>query len=147
MNMHSLLRCLKAIEHICTQERSNAQFTEKGSMKNKKENKKPSTESTYKIPKKSSLWKVLQPMQETWGHIYHTQYTCCRYKENRNEKSDFWETRKGSRDPIPQSSLLHNYARKWTSLSRWSRNKTPKGRNVAIATPILTLNRELGRVA
>ncbi len=53
MDMHSLLQCLEAIEHICTQERSNAQSTKKASTKNKKGNKRPGMESTYNIPKKA----------------------------------------------------------------------------------------------
>ncbi len=38
MDMRSLLQLLEAIEHICTQERSNAQSTEKASMKCEKGN-------------------------------------------------------------------------------------------------------------
>ena len=53
VDMHSLLQCLEAIERICTQERSDAQSTEKASMKNEKGNQRPGTESTSKIPKKA----------------------------------------------------------------------------------------------
>ena len=73
MDMHSLLQCLEAIERVCTQERSNAQSTEKASTKNEKGNKRPVTESTYKIPKKSWNREALRPVQETWGRIYHAQ--------------------------------------------------------------------------
>ena len=38
MDMRSLLQCLEAIERVCTQERSNAQSTEKASTKNEKGN-------------------------------------------------------------------------------------------------------------
>jgi hypothetical protein len=52
-----------------------------------------------------------------------------------------------SERPIPRSSLLHNYAKRWTSSSKQSKNKIQKRRNIAIVILILTQNRELGRVA
>jgi hypothetical protein len=90
MDMHSLLQCLEAIEHICTQERSNAQSTKKASAKNEKGNKRPRTESTYKIPKKAHSEKhrdLCKKHSDT--HTMHNTQDCCRYEKNRNEKSNF----------------------------------------------------------
>jgi hypothetical protein len=42
---------LEAIEHICVQEKSNAQSNKKASNKSKKGNKRPGTESTARVPK------------------------------------------------------------------------------------------------
>jgi hypothetical protein len=76
----------------------------------------------------------------------HNTQDCHRYEKNENKKFDFQATKKGARNPIPQSSLSCNYARKWTSLRKQSRKKMQKGRHVAIAIQILTQNRELGWV-
>ncbi len=48
------------------------------------------------------------------------------------------QPRKTQENPIPQSSLLHSYARKWTSLRKPSRNMMLNGRNVAVAIQIPT---------
>jgi hypothetical protein len=53
VDMFLLLLSLKAIERICTQERSNAQSYKKASHKGKKGNKMPGTESMGKVTKKA----------------------------------------------------------------------------------------------
>jgi hypothetical protein len=88
MDMHLLLQCLKAIECICTQERSNAQSTGKASTKNKKGNKRPGTESTYKIPKKACSEKHCNLCKKHGGaHTMHNTQDCHRYEKNGNKKS------------------------------------------------------------
>jgi hypothetical protein len=78
MDMHLLLQHLEAIERVCTQERSNAQSTEKASMKNKKGNKRPGTESTYKIPKKFVPRSIATCARNMGAHIPHNTQDCCR---------------------------------------------------------------------
>jgi hypothetical protein len=46
VDMRLLLMSLKAIEHVCTQEKSSTQSSKKASNKGKKENKQPGTETT-----------------------------------------------------------------------------------------------------
>ena len=116
MDMHSLLQHLEAIERICTQERSNAQSTEKASTKNEKGNKRPGTESTYKIPKKAQTEKHCDLCKKHGAHISRTILKIVvgmRRTEMRNSTSE--RPRKAQENPIPQSSLSHSYARKWTS--------------------------------
>jgi hypothetical protein len=90
MDMHSLLQHLEAIERICTQERSNAQSSEKASTENEEGNKQPGMGSIYKIPKKACSKKHCNLCKKHGGtYTMHNTQDCCRYKKNGNEKSDF----------------------------------------------------------
>ncbi len=76
---------------------------------------------------------ALQPVYETWGRIPHTIPRIVigtRKTEEKNQTSML--PRKAERSPIPQSSLLRSWARRWTGLRRQSRNKMPNGRNIAV---------------
>ncbi len=86
MDMHSLLQCLEAIERVCTQERSNAQSNEKASTKNEKGNKRSSTDSTYKIPKKAQIEKHCDArnMGVHIPHTTHKSFIGTRKMETRN---------------------------------------------------------------
>ncbi len=53
VEMHLLVMSLKAIEHVCTQEMSNARSSKKASNKGKKGNTPPGTEPTARVPKKA----------------------------------------------------------------------------------------------
>ena len=90
MDMRLLLQRLEAIEQVCTQERSNAQSTEKASTKNEKENKRPGTESTYKIPKKVRTEKHCDLCKKHRGaYTMHNAQDCCRYEKSGNKKSNY----------------------------------------------------------
>jgi hypothetical protein len=83
MDMRLLLQRLEAIERVCTQERSNAQSTEKASTKNEKGNKRPGTESTYKIPKKARTEKHCDLCKKHGGaHTTHNTQDCRWYEKN-----------------------------------------------------------------
>ncbi len=69
---------------------SNAQSTEKASMKNKKENKRPGMESIYKIPKKACTEKHCDLCKKHGGaYTMHNTHDYHRYQKNENKKSNF----------------------------------------------------------
>ncbi len=73
VDMHLLLLSLKAIELVCTQERSKPQSNEKSSHKGKKGNKRPGTE--YREDSQERLYQEgLRPLQEAQGRAYHSQH-------------------------------------------------------------------------
>jgi hypothetical protein len=53
LDMHLLLTSLEAIEHVCMQEKANAQSGKKASNKGKKSNKQPGTESRTRVLNKA----------------------------------------------------------------------------------------------
>jgi hypothetical protein len=105
MDLHLLRQCLEAIECVCTQERSNAQFNENASTKNEKGNKRSGMESTYKNPKKAQTVKHCDLCKKRGGaYTTHNTQECCREK-NGNETSNFQVTKKGAKktNPMKQS--------------------------------------------
>ena len=119
MDMRLLLQRLEAIERVCTQERSNAQSTEKASTKSEKGNKRPGTESTYKIPKKACTKKHCN-LCKKYGGAYTTHNTqdCRRYKKNGNKKSDFRATKKGAKKPNPTKQSFAQLCKKIDKLEK-----------------------------
>ncbi len=119
MDMRSLLQCLEAIERLCTQERATAQSTKKSSTKNEKGNKRPSTESTYKIPKKAHSEKHCNLCKKHGGaHTMQNTQDCCRYEMNRNKKSSFWATKKGARKLNPTKQSFTQLCKKMDKLEK-----------------------------
>jgi hypothetical protein len=117
MDMRSLLQRLEAIEHICTQERSNAQSTEKASTKSKKGNKRPGTKSTYKIPKKVRTEKHCDLCKKHGGaYTTHNTQDCHRYEKSRNEKSDSQATKKSAKKPNPTKQSFAQRCKKMDKL-------------------------------
>jgi hypothetical protein len=107
MDMCLLLLSLKAIECICTQDRSNAQSNKKASHKGKKGNKRPGTKSMGKVPKQACTKKHCNLRKKHGGtYTTHNNKDYCRYKD-RTENLPPALPRQAEREPIPQSSLLH----------------------------------------
>ncbi len=147
MDMHLLLQHSKAIEHVCTQERSNAQSTKKASAKMREEARDPVWSLLTKFLRKLIPRSIATCKRNMGVHIPCTTHKIVvgmRRTEMKNPMSK--RPRKAQESPIPQSSLSHNYARKWTSSRKQSRNKMLKRRNVTVAIWIPTQNRELGWV-
>jgi hypothetical protein len=97
-----------------------------------------------KFPRKLIPRSIVICARNMGAHIpctIHKIVVGMRRTEMRNPTSK--QPRKVQENPIPQSSLSHSYARKWTCLRKQSRNKMLKGRNVSIAIQIPTQNREL----
>ena len=114
-----LLQFLEAIERICTQERSNAKSTKKASTKNEKGNKRPGTESIYKIPKKAHSEKHCDLCKKHGSaHTMHNTQDCSRYEKNRNEKSNFQATKKGARKPNPTKQSFAQLCKKMDKLEK-----------------------------
>ncbi len=108
-----------AIEHVCTQERSNAQSTEKASTKNDKGSKRPSTESTYKMPKKAHSEKHCNLCKKHGGaHTMHNTQDCCRYKKNGKKKSNFQATKNGARKPNSTKQSFTQLCKKMDKLEK-----------------------------
>ncbi len=74
VDIQLLLMSLEAIEHICVQERSNAQSMENTS----NEGVKWKQETWYQVyvqsSQESSHQESLQPLQKAWGRVYHAQH-------------------------------------------------------------------------
>jgi hypothetical protein len=119
MDMRSLLQHLEAIERVCTQKKSNAQSTKKASTKTEKENKRPGTESTYKIPKKAQTEKHCDLCKKHGGaYTTHNTQDCRRYEKNGNEKSDFRATNKGTRKSNPTKQSFAQLCKKMDKLEK-----------------------------
>ncbi len=119
MDMYLLLQRLEAIECVCTQERSNAQSTEKASTKNEKGSKRPGTEYTYKIPKKARTEKHCDLCKKHGGaYTAHNTQDYCRYEKSGNEKSNFRATKKGAKKPNPTKQSFARFCEKMDKLEK-----------------------------
>jgi hypothetical protein len=98
VDIHLLLLSLnlKAIERVCTQERSNAQSNKKASHKSNKGNKRPGTNSTCRLPKKAPTKKHCNRCKKHGAsYTMHNTKNCCRYEKDRLEKSDLHAAKNG----------------------------------------------------
>ncbi len=119
MDMRLLLQCLEAIERVCTQERANAQSTEKASTKNKKRNKRPGTKSSDKNPKKDRTEKHCDLCKKHGGtYTMHNTQECHRYEKNGNKKYGFRATKKGARKPNPTKQSFAQLCEKMDKLEK-----------------------------
>ncbi len=102
MDMHSLLMPCEAIEHVCMQEKSNAQSGKRSSNKGKKGNKQPGTESTIRVPKKACTKNHCNLCKKHGGmHTMHNTRDCHKYEKDGLEKADFHAAKKGGKKPNP----------------------------------------------
>ncbi len=77
-----LLMSLKAIEHVCSQEKSSAQFSEKASHKGKKGNKQPGTDATIRVHKKACTKKHCDLSKKNGGmYTMHNMRDCHMYEK------------------------------------------------------------------
>ncbi len=124
MDMYLLLMSLKAIERVCKQEKSNAQYGKKSSNKGEKGNKQPVTKSTIRVPKKACTKKHCNLCKKHGGaRTTHNTRDCSKYEKDGSEKANSVPPRKEERNPILQSSLSRSWARNWTSLRRSAKLK------------------------
>ncbi len=80
VDMCSLLMSLRAIERVCTQEKTNTQSNEKAFNKGKKGNKSPRTEYTARVPKKACTKKQCDLCKKHGGaYTTHNTRYCCKY--------------------------------------------------------------------
>jgi hypothetical protein len=126
VEMHLLLMSLKAIEHVCTQEKSKAQSGEKASNKGKKGNKQPGTDATIRVPKKACPKKHCNLCKKHGGtHITHNMRDCCKYEKDGTKKANIHAAKKGGKKPNPAKQSFVQLSKNWTNLRRQSKNRAP----------------------
>ncbi len=108
MDMRLLLTSLEAIKCICTYEKGKSESSEKSSKKDEKGKKRPGTNSTARVPKKTCIEKHCD-LCKKYGGAYTMHNTCdyCRFEKDRKEKSDFRAAKKGGKKGNP---VNHNFA-------------------------------------
>ncbi len=117
--MQKLLLSLKTIERVCTQEKSNAQFNKKASRKGKKGNKRPDTNSMGMGPKKACTKKHCNLCKKHGGpYTMHNTKDCSKYEKDGMEKSDFYTTNKGRKNPNPTKQSFVQLSEKMDKLKK-----------------------------
>ncbi len=145
MDVCLFLMSLKAIELVCTQEKSNAQFDKKAFNKGKKGNKQPGTDAADRFPKKACTKKHCNLCKKHGGaHTTHNTRDCREYKKDRMEKANFHAAKKGRMKPSPEKQSFMQLSKKLDKLEKANK---PCPRNAIGMMAILTPNRELGQVA
>ncbi len=125
--MYLLLLSLKAIECICTQERSNTQTYEKASHKSSNGNKRPGTEATIQVSKKACHKKDCNLCQKHGGpHTMHNTKDCRRYEKNRMEKSDIQAAKNGAKKPSCMKQSLAQLSKKMEKLMKVMKKQDAK---------------------
>ncbi len=117
----------KEIEHICTQEKSNAQSNKIASNKGKKGNKRPGTESTARVPKKACIKKQCNLCKKHWGaYITHNMRDCRKYEKDGSEKANFCSTMKGRKKPNPATNSFAQTSEKLEKLKKAIKKQSAK---------------------
>jgi hypothetical protein len=148
MDMHSLQASLKAIERVCSHEKTHAPSSEKASHKNKAGAKRPSNGATKQAHKKVRFEKSCKLCKKHGGaHTTHATKYCCKYEKDGMVKAAFQSAKKADEKPNPAKQSFVQLSKKLDKLRRLSRRLSTSLRNAAgtIATPIA--NRKLGWVA
>ncbi len=123
VDMHLLLQSPEAIEHICMQEKSNAQSGEKASNKDKKGNKQPGTDATIRVHKKACTEKHCNLCKKQGGmHTMHNMRDCHKYEKDRLKKANYRTAKRAGKKPNTTRQSFAQFSGNWTSLRRQSRN-------------------------
>jgi hypothetical protein len=129
VDMHSLLMCLKAIERICTQEKSSAQSGKKASSKSKKGNTQPGTDATIIVPKKTLTKKYCNLCKKHGGmHTTHNTRDYCKYEKGGTKKADFHATKKGGKKPNPAKQSFAQLSKKLGKLKKAIKKQSAKSK-------------------
>jgi hypothetical protein len=149
MDMRKLLTSLEAIERVCIHEKGKPDEKSKKSSFNKKKGKKgPGTDPMACVPKKVRFEKHCNLCKKQGGaHTTHTTHECCKYENDGTEKSSFCTAKKGGKKNYPVNQNFAQLTEKIEKLEKALKKSGKKARNAAMRIAILTLNRELGRVA
>ncbi len=100
--MRSLQASLKAMKHVCMQERAHAQSGKKASQKSKAGTKRPSTGATKQVPNKIRYEKSCKLCKNYGGmHTMHTTKDCRKYKKDGMVKANFCATKKAGKKLNP----------------------------------------------
>jgi hypothetical protein len=135
MDMRLLLTLLEAIKPICTYEKGKLDSFEKSDKsynKGEKGKKRPSTDSTARVPKKDHFEKHCNLCKKHGGtHTMHNTRDCCRFEKDGKEKSSFRTAKKGryKSNPVNQSfTQLTNKIKKLEKALKKSDKKGQKRR-------------------
>jgi hypothetical protein len=129
IDIRLLLMSLKAIERVCTQEKSNAQSNKKASNEGKKGNKQPGPESTDRFLKKVHSKKHCNLCKKHGGTCtMHNTKDCRRYEKDRMEKSDVCAAKKGRKKPNPARHSFAQLSKKLEKLEKAIKKQGAKGK-------------------
>jgi hypothetical protein len=121
-----VLLSLDAIEHMCTQEKSNAETLEKYFHKNNKGDKRPGTKVTIQVPKKVCHKKHCNVCQKHGGsYTMHNTKDCCRYEKNGMEKY-FRAAKKGIKKSNSTKQSFTQLSEKMEKLKKAIKKKDTK---------------------
>jgi hypothetical protein len=100
--MHSLQASLKAIERVCTHEKTQAPSGKKASHKNKAGAKRPNNGATKQAHKKAHFKKSCKLCKKFGGtHNTHVTKDCRKYKKDGMVKANFCTAKKVGKKPNP----------------------------------------------
>ncbi len=140
-----------AVECICTHEKGkpdNHEKSKKSSYKGKKGKKRPSTDSTVRVPKKVCFEKHCDLCKKHGGaRTTHTTHECHKYEKDRTEKSSFCAAKKGGKKDYPVNQNFAKLTKKIEKLEKALKKSGKKVRNAVTRIAIPTPNRKLGWVA
>jgi hypothetical protein len=129
MEMRSLLILLKAIECVCTYEKSRSESSKKSSHNGKKGKKCPGTKATVRVPKKVCFEKHCNLCKKHGGaYTSHNTRECCRFKKDRKEKSDFHAAKKGGKKGNPVKSNFAQLTKEIKKLEKALKKSGKKGK-------------------
>jgi hypothetical protein len=119
MDMHSLQASFKAIEHVCTPEKSHVQSGKKASQKSKAGNKRPSTGATKPVFKKVHFLKSCELCKKHVStHTTHTTKDCHRYKKDGMVKANFCATKTEGKKSNPAKKSFAQLSKKLDKLEK-----------------------------
>jgi hypothetical protein len=117
--MHSLLTSLKAIERVCTQEKTNASSGDKTSQKNKTGTKRPSTEATKQFCKKVHFKKHWDLCKKHKGaYTTHFVKDCHRYEKDGTVKANFQAAKKVGKKPNTAKQSFSQLSKKLDKIEK-----------------------------
>jgi hypothetical protein len=129
MDMHSLQTSLKAIERICTHEKTHAPSGEKASHKNKAGAKRPSTGATKQAPKKVHFERSCELCKKDGGaHTNHATKDCRRYKKDGTVKANFHAAKKAGKKSNQAKQPFSQLSKKLDKLEKTLKKASHKSK-------------------
>ncbi len=100
MDMHSLQASLKAIEHVCTPEKTHVPSSKKASHKNEAGAKRPSNGAVKQAQKKVHFEKSCKLCKKNGGmHNMHATKDCRKYEKDGTVKANLHDAKKAGKKP------------------------------------------------
>jgi hypothetical protein len=129
MDMRSLQASLKAIERVCTHEKSHVPSSKKASHKNKAGAMQPSNGATKQTHKKACFEKSCKPCKKHGGtHTMHATIDCRKYEKDRMAKADFRAAKKASKKPNPAKQSFAQLSKKLGKLEKTLKKASHKSK-------------------